>query len=76
MGNECPGRDVIAEWSKSVRGEEARWADWMRAANAGDSKAYLRLLEVLTPFLPMVVRQGFTGAGLGGSAAGENGCPQ
>jgi len=50
-----------------VRSEEVQWADWMRAANAGDSKAYRRLLEALTPFLRMVVRQGFTRAGLGGS---------
>ena len=47
--------------------EEARWADWMRAANAGDSQAYRRLLEALTPFLRVIVRQGFTRAGLGGS---------
>ncbi len=49
-----------------MRSEEAKWADWMRAANAGDSKAYRRLLEALTPFLRMVVRQGFASAGLGG----------
>ena len=50
-----------------MRSEEALWAGWMRAANAGDSKAYRRLLEALTPFLRMIVRQGFTRAGLGGS---------
>jgi len=50
-----------------VHGEEARWAGWMRAANAGDSQAYRRLLEALTPFLRIVVRQGFARAGLGGS---------
>ena len=50
-----------------MRSEEAKWADWMRASNAGDSKAYQRLLEALTPFLRMVVRQGFTRAGLSGS---------
>ncbi len=49
-----------------MRIEEARWADWMRAANAGDSLAYRRLLEALTPFLRMIVRQGYTRAGLGG----------
>jgi RNA polymerase sigma-70 factor (ECF subfamily) len=49
-----------------VRNEEAQWADWMRAANAGDSKAYRRLLEALTPFLRMIVRQGFTRVGLSG----------
>jgi RNA polymerase sigma-70 factor, ECF subfamily len=50
-----------------VRSEEAQWADWMRAANAGDNKAYRRLLEALTPFLRMIVRQGFTRAGLSGA---------
>ncbi len=46
-------------------GEEAQWADWMRAANAGDNGAYRRLLEALAPFLRKVVRQGFIRAGLG-----------
>ena len=50
-----------------MRSEEARWAGWMRAANAGDNQAYRRLLEALTPFLRMVVRQGFARAGLSGS---------
>ena len=35
------------------------WADWMRAANAGDEIAYRRLLEALAPFLGQVVRRGF-----------------
>ncbi len=46
-----------------VRGEEAQWADWMRAANAGDSGAYRRLLEALAPFLRRLARQGFAKAG-------------
>jgi RNA polymerase sigma-70 factor (ECF subfamily) len=50
-----------------VRGEESQWADWMRSANAGDSKAYRRLVEALTSFLRMIVRRGFTRAGLSGS---------
>jgi RNA polymerase sigma-70 factor (ECF subfamily) len=50
-----------------VRGEESQWADWMRSANAGDSEAYRRLLEALTPILRMIVRRGFTRAGLSGS---------
>ena len=33
------------------------WADWMRAANAGDEIAYRRLLEALAPFLAQVVRR-------------------
>ena len=36
------------------------WAEWMRAANAGDEIAYRRLLEALAPFLGQVVRRGFT----------------
>ena len=35
------------------------WAEWMRAANAGDEIAYRRLLEALAPFLRQVVRRGF-----------------
>ena len=34
------------------------WAEWMRAANAGDEIAYRRLLEALAPFLGQVVRRG------------------
>ena len=45
--------------------EEAQWAGWMRAANAGDNGAYRRLLEALAPFLRKVVRQGFLRTGLG-----------
>lgn len=48
-----------------MRGDEAQWAEWMRAANAGDSKAYRRLLEALAPFLRNLARQGFTKAGIG-----------
>ncbi|MFY9639688.1 MAG: sigma-70 family RNA polymerase sigma factor [Rhodomicrobium sp.] len=47
-----------------MRGEEAQWADWMRAANAGDSGAYKRLLEALAPFLRKLARQGFLKAGI------------
>ncbi len=46
-----------------MRGEEAQWADWMRAANAGDNGAYKRLLEALAPFLRRLVRQGFAKTG-------------
>ena len=56
--------NVVARWSgKRVRGEEAQWADWMRAANAGDNGAYRRLLEALAPFLRRLVRQGFAKTG-------------
>ncbi len=47
-----------------MRGEEAQWAGWMRAASAGDNAAYRRLLEALASFLRKVVRQGFMRAGL------------
>ena len=41
------------------------WAEWMRAANAGDEIAYRRLLEALAPFLRAVVRRGFARSGFG-----------
>ena len=41
------------------------WAEWMRAANAGDEIAYRRLLEALAPLLRQVVRRGFTRSGFG-----------
>src|SRR6478736_3831257 len=41
------------------------WADWMRAANAGDEIAYRRLLEALAPVLRQIVRRGFTRSGFG-----------
>jgi RNA polymerase sigma-70 factor, ECF subfamily len=50
---------------RQVRSEEAQWAEWMRAAQSGDSGAYRRLLEALAPFLRSLVRQGFAKAGLG-----------
>jgi RNA polymerase sigma-70 factor (ECF subfamily) len=37
---------------------ESQWAAWMRAANAGDSGAYRRLLESLAPFLRALARRG------------------
>jgi RNA polymerase sigma-70 factor (ECF subfamily) len=41
------------------------WAEWMRAANAGDETAYRCLLEALAPFLGQVVRRGFARSGFG-----------
>ena len=41
------------------------WAEWMRAANAGDEIAYRRLLEALAPLLRQIVRRGFTRSGFG-----------
>jgi RNA polymerase sigma-70 factor (ECF subfamily) len=52
------------EWSGNRVREEAQWADWMRAANAGDSGAYRRLLEALAPFLRKLAARGFARAGL------------
>src|SRR6478736_2146990 len=41
------------------------WAEWLRAANAGDEIAYRRPSEALAPLLRQVVRRGFTRAGFG-----------
>src|SRR5215468_9073635 len=41
------------------------WAEWMRAANAGDEIAYRRLLEALAPLLRQVVQRGFARSGFG-----------
>ena len=48
-----------------VHERDRTWADWMRAANAGDEIAYRRLLEALAPFLQQVVRRGFASSGFG-----------
>jgi RNA polymerase sigma-70 factor, ECF subfamily len=40
-----------------VRDGEGEWADWMRAANAGDSAAYRRLLDALVPFVRALIRR-------------------
>lgn len=37
--------------------QEAEWALWMVAANAGDRDAYRRLLTALAPLLTAIVRQ-------------------
>lgn len=37
---------------------EREWAEWMRAANAGDETAYRRLLLALAPWLRAVTRRG------------------
>ena len=50
-----------------MRDTERIWADWMRAANAGDEIAYRRLLEALAPFLRPIVGRGFAIAGFGNS---------
>ena len=44
---------------------ERTWAEWMRAANAGDEIAYRRLLEALAPLLRQVVQRGYTRSGFG-----------
>ncbi|MCX8279281.1 sigma-70 family RNA polymerase sigma factor [Phyllobacterium sp. 0TCS1.6C] len=36
---------------------EEKWADWMRAAIAGDSNAYHSLLSAVTPFIRAVARK-------------------
>ena len=37
---------------------EADWADWMKAAIAGDAAAYRRFLEGVTPYLRGLARRG------------------
>jgi RNA polymerase sigma-70 factor (ECF subfamily) len=44
---------------------EAQWAQWMRAAAAGDKVAYRSLLAALAPFLRRAVRQRFARIGCG-----------
>jgi RNA polymerase sigma-70 factor (ECF subfamily) len=46
-----------------VKEREAEWADWMRAANAGDAAAYQRLLKALAPTLRSIARRGLARAG-------------
>ena len=48
-----------------ARDRDRIWAEWMRAANAGDEIAYRRLLEALAPLLRQVVQSGFTRSGFG-----------
>jgi len=48
-----------------VHDRDRIWAEWMRAANAGDEIAYRRLLEALAPVLRQVVRRGFAHSGFG-----------
>ena len=51
-------------WQTRVRQLEAEWADWMRAANKGDTAAYNRLLTSLGPALRSLARRGLGRAGL------------
>jgi RNA polymerase sigma-70 factor (ECF subfamily) len=46
-----------------VSGREADWTDWMRAANAGDTAAYDRLLRDLAAAFRPLVRRGLARAG-------------
>jgi RNA polymerase sigma-70 factor, ECF subfamily len=50
-----------------VHDRDRIWAEWMRAANAGDELAYRRLLEALAPLLRQVVQRGFAHSGFGNS---------
>lgn len=46
-----------------MRGRETQWADWMRAASAGDSAAYDRCLREMAQALRPLVRRGLSRAG-------------
>nr|WP_205502486.1 sigma-70 family RNA polymerase sigma factor [Rhodopseudomonas sp. BR0G17] len=46
-----------------VRGRDDEWTDLMRSANAGDSIAYRRLLQSVTPVLRAGARRGLARAG-------------
>ncbi|NEW89503.1 hypothetical protein DU475_19850, partial [Rhodopseudomonas sp. WA056] len=46
-----------------VRGRDDEWTALMRSANAGDSIAYRRLLESVTPVLRAGARRGLARAG-------------
>jgi RNA polymerase sigma-70 factor, ECF subfamily len=50
-----------------VSDREEQWADWMRAANAGDSGAYRRLLEAMAPFLRGLTARNLSRLGWGAS---------
>ena len=52
-----------------MKERESEWADWMRAANAGDAAAYQRLLKALAPVLRSVAQRGLARAGRSGSEA-------
>ena len=49
-----------------ARDREQDWADWLRAANRGDRRAYARLLHEVTPVIRGIVRA--RGGGLGPEA--------
>ena len=46
-----------------MKGRETQWAQWMRAASAGDSAAYDRVLRELAQALRALVRRGLSRAG-------------
>lgn len=46
-----------------MKGRETQWAQWMRAASAGDSAAYDRVLRELALALRALVRRGLSRAG-------------
>ena len=46
-----------------MRGRDDEWTDLMRSANAGDSVAYRRLLQSVTPVLRAGARRGLARAG-------------
>ncbi|MDB5509444.1 MAG: polymerase ECF-type sigma factor [Hyphomicrobiales bacterium] len=47
----------------TTKSRDDEWADWMRAGIAGDTVAYRRLLEALSPVLRQMARNGLARAG-------------
>jgi RNA polymerase sigma-70 factor, ECF subfamily len=43
--------------SEQQAGQEAQWAAWMRAAQAGDAACYEQLLRATSPYIPALVRR-------------------
>jgi RNA polymerase sigma-70 factor (ECF subfamily) len=59
---------VTNEWQDArLSQRELEWAQWMRAAVAGDTAAYDRLLHGLARALRPIVRRGLASAGRGAS---------
>lgn len=57
-GNKTP-RHTVWGVTQDVKNKEVEWAGLMRAANAGDTHAYRRVLEALAPVIRSTVHHGF-----------------
>lgn len=52
----CNVGDGRGEWTGKMTDRETEWASLLRAANAGDGRAYARFLHAVTPVLRGLVR--------------------